>query len=172
MQTTPIDLKNRYLALFLAWLVPGLGHFYQRRIGKGILYCVLILGLYFTGLILGNWRVVYWRWQNPLTNSDQFCLSYLGQFWTGLVALPALIQATLIYYGKDVILNGFMAVPSPIEMNGMYPNLGRFVENGYLYTSVAGLLNIFAMYDAFEGPATLQEPAQRASAPATKGAKS
>jgi hypothetical protein len=30
-----IDLRDPWLAAFLAWLVPGLGHMYQRRWGKG-----------------------------------------------------------------------------------------------------------------------------------------
>ena len=38
-----IDLKNPVIAAVLAWLWPGAGHMYQRRIGKGLLYMVCIL---------------------------------------------------------------------------------------------------------------------------------
>ncbi len=153
MAKPTVDLKNRYLAAVLAWLVPGLGHFYQRRIGKGVLYSVSILTLFFLGLALGDRRIVYWRWVGPIANTEQFCFNYLGQFFAGLPALPALIQATLKWYGRDFILGGFMAEPTQNEINGLYPRLGKLVEIGTLYTTVAGLLNILAIYDALEGPA-------------------
>ena len=147
------NLKNRYLAGFLAWLVPGLGHFYQGRVGKGVLYATCVLGLFYVGLALGDWKIVYWRWVNPFANTDQFCLSYVGQFFAGLPALPALIQGTLKYYGRDAISWLYMAEPSQNEINGLYPKLGKLVEIGTLYCTVAGLLNVLAIYDALEGPA-------------------
>jgi TM2 domain-containing membrane protein YozV len=151
-----LDLKNRQLALLLAWMVPGLGHFYQGRTGKGILYLVSILSLFVVGLALGDWRVVYWRWQNPIGNTETFCWPYLFQFWTGLAAFPAMIQATLVHYGHQPTLWSFMGVPSQMELNSLYPK-GKFVEIGSLYTMVAGLLNVLAMFDAYEGPANQQE---------------
>jgi TM2 domain-containing membrane protein YozV len=158
MPDPTIDLKNRYLAALLAWLIPGLGHFYQGRTGKGILYAVCIISLFLVGLALGDWRIVYWRWTSPVNNSEQFCFNYLGQFWAGLPALPALIQGTLRWYGQDPnFLWGFMAEPTQNEINGLYPGLGKFVEIGTLYTTVAGLLNVLAIYDAFEGPAHVDE---------------
>ena len=153
MPMPPVPLKNRYLAALLAWMVPGLGHFYQGRNGKGILYAGCILGLFVAGLAMGDWRIVYWRWVSPLADSEHFCFSYCGQFFAGLVALPALIQATLAHYGHEPILWSFMAEPSQNELFGLYPKLGKLVEVGSLYTTVAGLLNILAIYDAFEGPA-------------------
>src|SRR4029077_1319650 len=54
-----IDLRDPWLAAFLAWLVPGLGHMYQRRWGKGGLFMTCILATFFYGLWLGAGRVVY-----------------------------------------------------------------------------------------------------------------
>src|SRR5262245_54445208 len=34
--TLDVELKDPPLAAFLAWLVPGLGHIYQGRTGKGV----------------------------------------------------------------------------------------------------------------------------------------
>jgi len=155
------NLKNRYLAALLAWLVPGLGHFYQGRIGKGILYSTTILGLFVLGLALGDWRIIYWRWLSPFANTEQFCFSYLCQFFAGLPALPALIQATLKSYGRDPILWGFMAEPTQNQINALYPRLGKLVEIGNLYTMIAGLLNILAIYDALEGPAHDEDETSR-----------
>ncbi|MBV8265989.1 MAG: hypothetical protein JO252_06560, partial [Planctomycetaceae bacterium] len=52
MPQTSVPLRNPYKAALLAWLVPGLGHFYQGRTGKGILYAACILSLYFLGFAL------------------------------------------------------------------------------------------------------------------------
>ena len=153
MTEPTVSLRNPLWAAFLAWLVPGLGHFYQGRTGKGILYAVCILGLYLMGMVMGEGKIVYWRWVNPLNNPEKFCLYYLGQFFVGLPALPALIQSTLHHYGWDPILWGFMAEPSQIALNGLQSRLGKLVEIGSIYTCIAGLLNILAIYDAYEGPA-------------------
>ena len=119
MKPAPIDLKNRPLAALLAYLIPGLGHLYQGRTGKGILYGVCILGLYFVGLAMGEWRNVYWRWVSPVQDSERFCFYYLGQFFVGLPALPALIQATLLHYGHEPIAGGFLAEPSQNQINSL-----------------------------------------------------
>src|SRR5215213_689553 len=116
-QTERISLKNPTQAAVLAWLVPGLGHFYQGRTGKGILYEVCILGLYGVGLALGEGHNVYWRWTNPVRNSEQFRFSFLCQFSVGLPSLLGLIQATLLRYGHDAILWGFLAEPSQVVIN-------------------------------------------------------
>jgi len=162
MTETTIRLRNPLVAAFLAWLVPGLGHFYQGRKGKAALYASCILGLFLMGMLMGEGKIVYWRWVSPF-NSDKFCLYYPGQFFAGLPALPALIQATLNHYGHDPILWGFMAEPSQIVLNGLHPRLGKLVEIGTIYTTVAGLLNILAIYDAYEGPAFIESEEEDAA---------
>ena len=167
MSQPTVDLKNRYLAALLAWMVPGLGHWYQGRKFKAVLYGVGILSLFFAGMVLGDWKVVYWRWVNPLRDSEHFCINYPGQFFAGLAAFPALLQATLKHYGMNPTLWGYLAEPSQNEINGLYPRLGgKFVEMGYLYTTIAGLLNILAIFDAAEGPANQGEPESAATAKA------
>jgi hypothetical protein len=152
MTQTEVPLNNPYKAALLAWLVPGLGHLYQGRIGKGILYAVCILSLYFVGFAMGEGKIVYWRWVNPLHSPERFCLHYVGQFFVGLPALPALLQSTLKYYGMSPMFGGFMAEPAQNVINGLQRQ-GKIVEVGMIYTTVAGLLNVLAIYDAFEGPA-------------------
>ncbi len=46
-----------------------------------------------------------------------------------------------------------MAEPKPEVLNGLHASYGKLVEIGSMYTAVAGLLNILAIYDAYEGPA-------------------
>jgi hypothetical protein len=177
MSESQIPLRNPYRAALLAWLIPGLGHFYQGRRGKGWLYAICILGLYLVGFLLGEGKVVYWRWVNPLNNPEKFCLYYVGQFFVGLPALPALIQGTLHYLSPESgpLFWGFMAEPSQNVLNALQGR-GKLIEIATIYTTVAGLLNILAIYDAYEGPAYVEaeEPAgtQAASEVASReGAK-
>ena len=169
-----VDLKNRYLAGFLAWLIPGLGHWYQGRKGKAVLYATCILGLFFLGFFLGEGRNVFFRWTDPRQDSENFRFSYFCQFFVGLPSLPALIQATFKRYGMDPILWGYQAEPSMKELFGVHPRLGPLVEIGWVNTAIAGLLNLLAIFDAFEGPAHGDEPEEvaktatpAASAPVT-----
>ena len=164
MSAPPVELRNPRIAALLAWIFPGLGHFYQGRIGKGVLYSVCILSIYFIGFAIGEGKIVYWRWVNPLSNPEKFSLYYIGQFFVGLPALPALIQGTLKHYGLDPLLGGFMAEPAQNVLNGLHPRFGKLVEIGSMYTAVAGLLNILAIFDAYEGPAHIHlDEAERAS---------
>src|SRR5947209_7462575 len=160
MARPAVEISHPYRAAFLAWLVPGLGHIYLGRTGKAILYATCILSLYFLGFALGEGKIVYWRWVNPLNNPEKFCLHYVGQFFVGLPALPALIQGTLRYLDLGPIFWSFMAEPAQNAINGLHPRLSKLVEIGTIYTTVAGLLNVLAIYDAYEGPAYADQDEQ------------
>jgi hypothetical protein len=105
-----IDLRDPWLAAFLAWLVPGLGHMYQRRWGKGGLYMTCILGTFFYGLWLGGGRVVYASFRDNDSNPHY---AYLCQVGVGLPALPAVVQAMRVGGAtpKAPLLDGVMAPP-------------------------------------------------------------
>jgi hypothetical protein len=148
-----LSLGNRWQAAFLAWLIPGLGHWYQGRRGKAILYAVCIMGLFFVGLALGDFKNVFWRWTSPSADPERFRFIYLCQFFVGLPALPALVQSTLQHYSQPFVLWGYLAEPSMNALNAVHVKSGRLAEVGWVYTVIAGLLNILAIYDAFEGPA-------------------
>ena len=150
-----IDLKDPFLAAFLAWLIPGAGHWYQGRRHKAVLFFVWILGTFVFGLYLGEGRVVY----ASLRENDRR-LPYLCQIGVGLPALPALVQAARKTPLKFPIYQDFMAPPevSPIanqedELDRLQKRLHRYWEFGTVYTMIAGLLNILAIYDAWGGPA-------------------
>jgi hypothetical protein len=165
-QALEIDLRDPALAGFLAWLWPGLGHFYQRRNAKGMLFMVCILGTYFFGLALGEGKVVYANW-TPEEHRWQYAL----QIGVGLPAAPAIVQSIAVRRSEKPIGGYFMAPPKPTPHRDHVENAEEFVntlpewhkrlnvrfELGTLYTMVAGLLNILAIYDALAGPA-LSEP--------------
>ena len=90
---------------------------------------VCILSLFYAGLLMGEGKIVYWRWVNPLNDPENFRFSYVCQFWVGLPALPGLIQAFL-KRGFGPILWGYLAEPSINAINAIYPKLGKLVEVG------------------------------------------
>lgn len=150
-----IDLKDPFLAAFLAWLIPGAGHWYQGRRHKAVLFFVWILGTFVFGLYLGEGRVVY----ASLRDSDRR-LPYLCQIGVGLPALPALVQAARKTPLQFPIYKDFMAPPEVSqvlnqedELDRLQKRLHRYWEFGTVYTMIAGLLNILAIYDAWGGPA-------------------
>ncbi len=94
--TDMIELKDPAIAGLLAWLVPGLGHLYQGRTAKGILFMACILSTFFYGLAISHGRAVYASW-----TEDDIRLPYFCQLGVGLPALPALLQTYLVPYGGD-----------------------------------------------------------------------
>ena len=160
-----VDLKDPALAAFLAWLWPGSGHLYQRRWGKGVLFMVCILGTFFYGLFIGDGRVVYASWRD----GDRR-LPYLCQVGVGLPALPALVQAYRVKHNRLPLWNGVMAPPkltaperldpadrAPETLADLHLIQGHRFEIGTLFTMIAGLLNVLAIYDAFGGPVVMDE---------------
>lgn len=157
-----IPLKDPYWAAFLAWLVPGLGHLYQGRTAKAVLYFVCIMSTFSYGLYLGSdseygvGRVVYASWR---PGDKRFF--YLPQLGVGLPAMPAMVQAIAARNGKAPF-GEFMAPPrlqrgehdihGRPSLHQLNRRMARYFELGTVYTAVAGLLNILAIFDAFAGP--------------------
>jgi hypothetical protein len=181
---TTVPLKDPAMAALLAWLVPGLGHLYQGRTAKAILYFVCLMGMFVYGCYLGGsrelgWaRVVYMAW-----GDDDTRLAYICQAGIGLPAFPALVQASRARNEKDPqrgpMWGGFMAPPlgdvpgterppaddqtrsrlqadryqkHAFTVDELNLHLAGYFELGTVYTMIAGLLNILAIYDAWGGP--------------------
>jgi hypothetical protein len=167
-----IELKEPALAAFLAWLIPGLGHWYQGRRAKAALYFVCIMGLFAYGLYLGGsstlgyGRAVYFSWRP----GDER-LAYLCQIGVGLPALPALVQANRMDNNRKVWCGGFMAPPRLSDREGpnvdqpkpgdLHRQLHHYFELAGFFTMVAGLLNVLAIYDACAGPVVVRPDAKK-----------
>lgn len=151
----PLKLGNPYLAAFLAWLVPGLGHFYQGRYGKALLFAICIHGLFWTGFAEGAWKVVWLRW-----DKQEKSWSYLAQFGVGLAALPALANSPEQRVWLPEPIKSFELPPTEEELNELHLNLGKRMDIAIIYTIIAGLLNYFVIYDALAGPALKEEEEQ------------
>jgi hypothetical protein len=155
-----IDLRNPALAAFLAWLWPGAGHIYQRRYAKGVLFMVCVLSTYFFGLSIAGGRVVYASWKQ----SDRRW-QYVCQLGVGAAALPALWQSNRVKNGKKPLFNDWMAPPETVDgmageeavdgLSELHLKHHAYFELGTLYTMIAGLLNVLAIYDAYAGPAII-----------------
>jgi hypothetical protein len=166
-----VDLRDPYLAAVLAWLIPGAGHWYQRRRSKAVLFFVCIVSTFGYGLWLGEGRVVYAAW-GP--SPEEKRLPFLCQAGVGAAALPAMYQAKRFGSeferreaqkraedGKAEFWDTFMVPPrvnngrpgTGDELDVLNKTLNRRFELGTVYTMIAGLLNVLVIFDAFGGPA-------------------
>ncbi|MCG8585258.1 MAG: hypothetical protein MI757_11145 [Pirellulales bacterium] len=154
-----IDLRDPWLAAFLAWLIPGMGHFYQRRWAKGVLFSICILGTFLYGLAIGGGKVVYASFR-----PEDRRLQYVCQVGVGLVAMPAIVQTMRVRNGGEP-WGSFMAPPKLMrgangqmrsELDDWQEQLHRYFELGTVFTMIAGLLNILAIYDAWGGPVLIE----------------
>ena len=159
-----VDLKRPWLAAILAWAIPGLGHIYQGRTGKGLLFFICILGTFAYGMYLGGGKVVY----AAVPWEQQYRWQYFCQLGVGLPAAPMLVQRERMLNNKPLLWDGFMAPPrnGPTPWTdysgkpGVQPNelamwtvkWHPFFEMGTVYTVIAGLLNVLVICDAAAGP--------------------
>ncbi len=156
-----------FFAGFLSYLVPGLGQISQGRIGKGVLFMVCLLSLFHVGEAMGNWQNVYVPTgdnpdngpvsSNPFRNILNHRWHFAGQVWIGAAAWPAIWQ----YYGGTVpsketnaFLHDYQKQPADEnEVNQFIINSDKTPDLGWIYTVIAGMLNILVIYDAYAGPA-------------------
>lgn len=160
-QPEGLDLRDPPTAALLGWLVPGLGHLYQGRIGKGVLFLVCVYGLFFTGCILGSWQVVYFRW-----DQREWRWPYLAQVGVGLAALPAMVPDGALRGALPESIRRLELPPDETEEDERHFTSGWKMELATVYTMIAGLLNLLAVYDAFAGPALYEEERRERAAKA------
>ncbi len=155
--------KNGPFAGLLSYLVPGLGQIYQGRIIKGLVFFCCLYLLFFYGLYLGNWQNVYlYSGQGGINQPSSGIFSlistrarFVGQMWIGAAAWPAIIQA-MSYDSLEEehqFLGKFQRRPSEMKLNEILRNNDKTPDIGWVYTVIAGVLNILVIYDAFAGPA-------------------
>jgi hypothetical protein len=171
--------KLDLLAAFLSYLIPGLGQVIQGRILKGIMYFLCLYSLFFYGLALGELKNVWLPDASelpPVSSPFGGSLSgvpkalyyrpqYLGQFWIGVAAWPAIIQYRYTEPPPEPgqrpaptrLFGHFMQAPSELEMNVLLRNSNKLWDLGWVYTVIAGALNLLVIYDALAGPVIREE---------------
>lgn len=170
--TVPVDQPHHsLLGGVLSYLVPGLGQILQGRIGKGLLFFVCLHGLFFFGMYLGSWQNVYipdvTRDMAPQTRGLALVtnvwnrLQFAGQFWIGLAAWPAILQ----YNNMAVPLyKDFQKAPTEDMLNTLQRDGDKHWDIGWVYTVIAGVLNVLVIYDAVAGPAFSRAASARPAA--------
>lgn len=133
------------------WFVPGLGHYLIGEKKRGLILFVCISSLWFGGLFIGGPGVIDWYSQSvPIVRKGQY-----GLFQT---------------FAFEMVRTRYMqpVAPgmTPADMNqpgriGYRPSLNRLEEQGVLYASVAGLLNVLLIIDVVHrgGPSTREQEA-------------
>lgn len=126
------SLTRMAVAGNLAWLVPGLGHFYLGQRVRGLVFLVTIVATFWTGIAIGGVRNTVDPVERRLWFVAQICTA-------GNTAVAwALAQVTK----EDGAVKS-----APAHWNS--------AEVGVHYTGVAGLLNLLIVLDAIaraEGP--------------------
>ncbi|MCS7237633.1 MAG: hypothetical protein NZ899_05105 [Thermoguttaceae bacterium] len=182
MAAPTIELRDPWVAAFLAWVFPGLGHLYQGRTHKAILFSITIMTIFVWGLFLGGSRELGWgRVVYFSMRPGDRRLWFFGQMWVGVPVLPAIIQAIRVNSGKEPLWHYFMAPPilgpdredpqdlaPPYTLDTLQKRLHRFFDLGTVYTAIAGLLNILVIYDAWGGPVAGEEE-EHPDEPASEG---
>lgn len=120
--------KSKYAALFLGWLVPGLGHAYAGKRWKAAILFVAITASAFTGLALGRFRNVYFAPRH---------YQFYAEIGNGLFTVAA-----------SAAMKAGGAVPVESSADGGY--LANRLPLADLYLMIAGLLNFVAAANAFD----------------------
>lgn len=121
-QPAPRSVARALAAAALAWVFPGLGHFYLRKPRTAILYAAIVTATFLLGL------------------------SFQGRLYTPEAGQPLTVLATFAVYGAGLLnLAARMVSTNP---NGSI--LSVTYEYGCAYLLTAGLMNLLLMLDAYD----------------------
>ncbi len=150
---------------FLSYLIPGLGQIVQGRTGKGLLFLISLLAMFGYGMYLDDWRNVYLAENLPRQRQGNWSglaatlynrPQYIGQFWIGIAAWPAIWQYNHMPVPSAQVspfLNEFGRCPDETVINRLQTNGDKTWDLGWVFTVIAGVLNVLVIYDAAAGPA-------------------
>jgi hypothetical protein len=147
MEEPEVNLKDPWLAAILAFLVPGLGHLYQRRLFKAAVYSTCILGLYAWGMSLSYGKII----QAPTEGQPRSkTFSFAAQAGVGLPAVYALYQAKRF---NDGAAERVTSMPEGEELTAeLTGQLALHQRDNDLVDEVTGTLSVLGDADAFGKP--------------------
>jgi hypothetical protein len=114
--------RNPVVVVVLAWVIPGLGHFYLGRRRSGVLFALIVTACFVLGL------------------------SFEGRLYTIESGQPLTILATFAVYGAGLLNIAARLVSS----NPAGTVLAVTYEYGCAYLLTAGLMNLLLMLDAWD----------------------
>jgi len=112
-------------AVFLAWLIPGGGHFLLKRPGRGGLIAASVAAMFLLGLMMRG--ALFTPQGNDLLTMVIYYGGFVGDLMSGLLYF---LTVWLGYNQPDVA--------------------GHVHDYGTKFLVAAGLLNVLAMVDVFE----------------------
>jgi len=127
---SPVHAATIALAMFAAWLVPGLGHWLLGRRGKGLLYFGIITFTFVAGMWLADWRNV--------RSDDDFQLYLIGEAFCGGLTLVA------------------WKLTQHLELLHPQP----WLDAGLLFSTVAGIMNVCVIVDVYETARPRPQPGE------------
>jgi hypothetical protein len=123
---------------------------------------VCLLGMFFLGQAMGQWQNVYLPREDGarqlnLPGAIMQRWHYMGQFWIGVASFPALWQfwrtpAPLPPGENPPMWDNFQKAPEEKQLNEFLVSSDKSPDLGWVYTVIAGMLNILVIYDAYAGP--------------------
>ena len=124
------------ILIFVAWLVPGLGHWLLgKRVRAGV-FSAIIVAAFVTGVLLNGELAV------PQQNSPLSWFFAFGCMGNGALYLIRLLWVN----GLDGLLNS--AFPYGLQGGGDPVAAGFFYGKTFLYT--AGLMNLLVVLDVYD----------------------
>ena len=160
------------LAALLTFVLPGLGQVIQGRIAKGFLFFFSLYGLFFYGMAMGQWKNVWIPQHDEVAPTDILGYKldgivkvlanrreYLGQFWMGAAAWPAVVQYFAFDKTKETgpLFGSFQRCPPEDVINHLQRDGNKRWDLGWVFTVIAGVLNLLVIYDALAGPMIREE---------------
>ena len=118
-------LKQWLHVVALGWLIPGGGHLFLGRRGRGALLALSVVVMFVCGLMMRG--AMFQPQTGDLLTTIIYCGGFLGNLASGILYL---LSVWLRYAQPDVA--------------------GHVHDYGTKFLVAAGLLNVLAMVDAFE----------------------
>jgi hypothetical protein len=118
----PESASGPWIAVALAWVFPGLGHYYLGRRGRALLYAALVTLMFLFGL------------------------SFQGRLYSPEQGAPLTLLATFAVFGSGLLnIAGRLLVENP---HGAI--LAVTYEYGCAFLLTAGLMNLLLMLDVYD----------------------
>jgi hypothetical protein len=125
-QSAPAPIRSPFLVVLISWLVPGGGHFFLGRRGRGALICGSVLVTFMVGVLMRGPLFQPSGGADVLSRVIQYG-GFLGDLATGI---PYFVVSFLGYAPPDIAAHA--------------------ADYGSKLIVAAGLLNILAIVDAYE----------------------
>jgi TM2 domain-containing membrane protein YozV len=125
-----------YVALVLAWLIPGAGHVYLGRLRRGVIVFVAITALFWAGVGIGGVLTV----------------DYYAERWWFVAEMFAGVHGLVGWYRQKAVYDRLREMPGR-DLDEKMRNEGIALVApaepvARAYAGVAGLLNLMCIFDA------------------------